>query len=270
MTVCIGAICGNGKAAVVAADKMVTFGPPMLLQTEPPATSKVNKLTDESVLLFSGSVPDGEAIMALVSGRATTPPVRKVAELGEVIQQAYVGFKRRRVEDTILKPLLGADYDRFQALVAQSPSSAILVQTMGLIMQHNLQLDILLVGTDDTGSHLFVVTHPGVLLSLNTTGFAAIGTGGLHAGVRMSLAQHTKDASLVETIYNVYEAKRAAEVAPGVGKLTDLAVITNGAVKTAEKSLLDTLDQLHKPTLSVPELKRLREACDEWIGKAGN
>ncbi|SRR6266571_141849 len=271
MTVCVGAICDGGKAAVVAADKMVTFGPPMLLQTEPPVLSKVNKLTEQAVLLFSGAVPDGEAIMGTVlpSIKATAPGAQKVAGIGEVVKQAYVALKRKRVEDTILMPLLGADYDRFQALVAQSPSSALLTQTMGLIMQHNLQLDVLLVGTDGDGSHLFVITHPGVLLSLNTTAFASIGTGGLHAGVRMSLAQHTKDASLTDTIYNVYEAKRAAEVAPGVGKLTDMAVIKNGTVRMAEKALLETLEQLHKekPALTGPEQKRLKECCDDWIGK---
>jgi len=37
VTVGIGAICENGRTAVVAADKMVTFGNPMNLQTEPPA-----------------------------------------------------------------------------------------------------------------------------------------------------------------------------------------------------------------------------------------
>src|SRR6266571_56580 len=147
MTVCVGAICDGGKAAVVAADKMVTFGPPMLLQTEPPVLSKVNKLTEQAVLLFSGAVPDGEAIMGTVlpSIKATAPGAQKVAGIGEVVKQAYVALKRKRVEDTILMPLLGADYDRFQALVAQSPSSALLTQTMGLIMQHNLQLDVLLV-----------------------------------------------------------------------------------------------------------------------------
>jgi hypothetical protein len=34
MTVCIGAICEQGKAVVVAADRMMTFGPPMNLQAE--------------------------------------------------------------------------------------------------------------------------------------------------------------------------------------------------------------------------------------------
>lgn len=269
MTVCIGAICGGGSAAVVAADKMVTFGPPMLLQTEPPGISKVNKLTEQAVLLFSGSVPDGEAIMASVTPQVASPPAQTIDQLGGVVQQAYMALKRRRVEETILRPLLGADFDRFQGLVAQSPSSAILVQTIGLISQHNLQLDVLLAGSDDAGSHLFVVTHPGVLLSLNTTGFAAIGTGALHAGVRLSLAQHTKDASIEETVYNVYEAKRAAEVAPGVGKLTDLALISNGTIKAAQKSLLEMLDQMHKPVLAVPEMKRLKEACDAWTGKPG-
>jgi hypothetical protein len=36
MTVCIGAICDNGAAIIVAADKMLSYGPPMNLQVEMP------------------------------------------------------------------------------------------------------------------------------------------------------------------------------------------------------------------------------------------
>lgn len=63
MTVCVGAMCEEGKAVVVAADKMVTFGAPMNLQMEPSALRKITKINDESVVLFSGSVPDSEEII---------------------------------------------------------------------------------------------------------------------------------------------------------------------------------------------------------------
>lgn len=53
MTVCIGAICEDGNTAVVAADKMVTFGAPMSLQMEPATLKKITQLNSEpAVLLF--------------------------------------------------------------------------------------------------------------------------------------------------------------------------------------------------------------------------
>ena len=83
----------------------------------------------------------------------------------------------------------------------------------------------------------------------------------------MSLAQHTKEASLADTLYNVYEAKRASEVAPGVGKKTDLALIRNGKIFFADEKLFAALENAHKekPALSPKELAALKGACDECL-----
>jgi 20S proteasome alpha/beta subunit len=265
MTVCVGAICDGGTAAVVAADKMVTFGPPMMLQTEPAALTKITSITKECVILFSGSVPDGEEVVIRSKPKlagTTKPPI---AQVGEAVKLAYAELKRVRVEETLLKPLLGVDFTGFQALVSQSSSSQILQQLVGMIMQHNLQLDVLVAGIDDSGSHLFVVTHPGILLPIDTTGFAAIGSGGLHAAVRMSLGKHTRMAPLVEAAHSVYEAKKAAEVAPGVGNLTDMAIIKGGMVFLAKEALFQSLESVHKekPALSTEDREKLQAACDE-------
>jgi ATP-dependent protease HslVU (ClpYQ) peptidase subunit len=267
MTVCVGAICDSGKCAVVAADKMVTFGPPMMLQTEPSTIRKITSLTPESVLLFSGSMPEGEELISRSISKltgGTKPPISKVAE---AVKSAYIEHKRSRVEETILRPLLGLDFAQFQALVGQSPSSAILGQIMGLIVQHNLQLDALIAGADDKGSHIYLVTHPGVIIAMDTMGFAAIGSGGLHASVRIALTKHNKTASLVETVHSVFEAKKAAEVAPGVGNLTDMAVIKGGKICMVDDKLFKTLEGMYKekPSLSQEEREKLQGACNECI-----
>lgn len=69
MTVGVGAICENGQVAVVAADRMVTFGVPMNLQTEPPI-KKIVKIIDGVAIVFSGSVPDGETIVSNTKDKA--------------------------------------------------------------------------------------------------------------------------------------------------------------------------------------------------------
>jgi len=68
-------------------------------------------------------------------------------------------------------------------------------------------------------------------------------------------------------LYNVYEAKRASEVAPGVGKLTDLAVIHDGKIFFAGPDLLKALENSHKekPALSKHEQDALKKVCDECI-----
>ncbi len=267
MTVCIGATCERGTTVVVAADKMVTFGAPMNLQTEPRTLHKITKAADHCLLLFSGSVSDGEEIIgrSLANVAAKDP----IVKIGETVRLAYADLKKKRVEEQLLLPILGADFAKFQTLVTQSSSSQILQQVTALIMQHNLQAEVLIAGVDASGSHLFAVIHPGTLLPLDTTGYAAIGTGGLHAAVRLSLGQQNKDASLVDTIYNVYESKKASEVAPGVGKLTDMAVIKNGAIHFAQESLFELLEKVRKerPSLSGNEQAEIQRVCDGWTGK---
>jgi 1-aminocyclopropane-1-carboxylate deaminase/D-cysteine desulfhydrase-like pyridoxal-dependent ACC family enzyme len=101
---------------------------------------------------------------------------------------------------------------------------------------------------------------------MQTTGFSAIGTGGTHAAVRISLARQTPDVKLPETVYNVYKGKRASEVAPGVGKLTDMAVITaKGVAFIAEEDVTKMAD-FHKkePGLTSSELSELRKICKSY------
>jgi 20S proteasome alpha/beta subunit len=268
MTVCIGAICNDGRAAVVAADELVTFGPPMNLQTEPPVFSKITKLTNESVFLFSGNVPDGEQI--LVMSKATLGGVGKysIDHVTEQVKVAYVTHKQSRVEETILRPLLGADFRGFQTLVSQSAGSQILQQVLMAISQHNLQTDILIAGFDENGHHLYIVTHPGIHQPHDTLGFTAIGSGALHAAVGLALRAQNKASALPDTVLNVYQAKKAAEVAPGVGKRTDMAILKDGKIRLSATKVFDILDgyvQKTTQTLTESDRNAIIKACDEHI-----
>jgi hypothetical protein len=262
MTVCIGAICDEGKSIVVAADRMMTYGAPMNLQVEA-AVRKIIPLSDKAVLLFSGSVPDGEGIAngtkSKMQGGQFGP--KQVADFAAAV---YQEIKRKRVEDTILRPLLGIDFGQFQQLVSQSASSQVLGQMLGMIAQHNLSLDVLLAGIDEGIGHLSVVAHPGMALPMDTVGTSAIGSGGLHAAIRLSLGRQARDIGLPETIFNVYEAKRASEVAPGVGKVTDIAVLNGCGVSFVDESVFKILDSIEKqkPSLSAEELEQLEKACE--------
>jgi 20S proteasome alpha/beta subunit len=266
MTVCIGAICEDGKAAVVAADKMVSFGPPIMLQTDASTFKKITPISEKCAILFSGSVSDGEEVLARSKMSLATIQKPTIVQVAGVVRLAYASLKRDRTEETILRPMLGLDFAQFQALITQAASSQILQQFVGLIAQHNLQLDLLVAGSDDTGTHLCVVSHPGVLSPMDTIGFVAIGSGGTHAAVSMALGKHPKSASLMDTVHSVYEAKKAAEVAPGVGTLTDMAIIKDGKVVMVGADLLNKLDTMSKakPSLTDVERQSLKEACDGY------
>jgi len=263
MTVCIGAICNNGKRVIVAADRMMTYGSPMNLQAEG-AVRKINELTDKCVLLFSGSVPDGEAVLTKSKAKIQATPHQDIRSISETVAGVYQELKKKRAEDTILRPFLGVDFAGFQQLVAQSPSSQVLQQFLGLVMQHNLQLDIMVAGIDQDGAHLFVVSHPGTLLPMDIVGANSIGSGALHASIRLSLSRQAKTLPLSETIYNVYEGKIAAEAAPGVGKVTDIAILSDtDGIKFVDSTVLEVLADIHKerPSLTPEDITKLETAC---------
>src|SRR5436309_336935 len=102
MTVAIGAICENNQTIVVASDRMITYGPPMNLQTET-ASLKINKMTDSCLAIFAGPVSDGEEILRLTKSPLVSTMIREIAE---AVKVHYGEHKNKRVEDTILKPIL--------------------------------------------------------------------------------------------------------------------------------------------------------------------
>ncbi len=268
MTVCVGAICDGGNGAVLAADEMVTFGAPMSLQTEPPAFSKIHFLTDESVYLFSGTVPDGEQIFVNSKVKAAAAGKQPIAQVAETVKVSYMEHKHNRIEETIIQPLLGTDFAGFRQLAGQSAGSQILQQVLGMISQHNLQTDILISGFDDTGHHLFIVTHPGMLQPADMLGFMAIGSGGLHAAVSLSLAGQTKTTPFAETVLNIYKAKKAAEVAPGVGRRTDMVILRNDKINIAGTKLFEALEtycQKPQQAISKSERSDIEKACNDHI-----
>ena len=52
--------------------------------------------------------------------------------------------------------------------------------------------------------------------------------------------------SINKGAYLVFEAKRAAEVAPGVGKHMDMALVTKGNVRILTDAEIDILDDIYR------------------------
>jgi 20S proteasome alpha/beta subunit len=242
MTIAIGAICENSQTIVVASDRMVNYGPPTNLQTET-ASLKTTVITDTCLAICTGTVTDGEEVLKRAKSQLTSTLIREVAE---AIKVHYAEHKKKRVEDLILRPLIGGEYAMFQQMLTASTASHLLIQIANAVFNHSLQLEVLIAGLDSAGPSLWVVSHPGAVHSLNQVGYAAFGSGGSFATARLGVGQQSKTATLATTLYNVYEAKRAAELGLGVGRLTDMAVITNAGIKYLPDEFIRHLDTLRQ------------------------
>jgi hypothetical protein len=248
MTVCIAAICNSGKAIAVAADRMFT-NPGLSVEFET-AEQKIEQLANCCVALAAGnSVHATEVLEGLRRrlGGNQNPPFEQVATF---LQNEYATARARKTYETIVFPPLGADFEKYRAVGMPLPAylekqQQVFQQMFMICQQFNLGVDFLIAGLDAEGAHLSHVTNPGIVSQLQKLGHAAIGTGSGHAMLRLSLAGQSRQRGLIETLADVYGAKRVSEVAPGVGNSTDIAVIDERGVWPCSQPVIDELEAIH-------------------------
>ena len=94
-------------------------------------------------------------------------------------------------------------------------------------------------------AHIYLA-NDGEITCQDRVGFAAIGIGTSHAESEFMFAGHNVNNFFPETVRTAYFAKRRAEVAPGVGKATDMFMITNlGKYAEIGEHVLDALKDMH-------------------------
>jgi hypothetical protein len=245
MTVCIAALCqDSGQAhAVIAADRMVTLGGFIEFEHTVP---KMTAASSVAVAMVAGDALVGTKIAMDVAETVagTDPPVSDIAQ---GLAARYEADRRVRLVQQILMPRgldLASFYGSHQALNAN-----IVAMVDNQMQQFNLGVEILLAGVDRTGAHIYTVTNPGPPENLHDAiGYAAIGSGAIHALQALIGFRHSAAAEYHETVFRAYAAKRRAEVAPGVGLDTDMAVISPTGI--------------HE--LTARELTQLREIYEEF------
>jgi hypothetical protein len=203
-------------------------------------------------------------------------PVKQIMEISNSVKDEYALFRDEKVEEHVIRMNLGQDFQIFRekggflpAYLQQQPMiyQQILVQTN----QFNLTVDLIIAGCDTAGAHIFYVGHPGTLFNLDKLGYNAVGSGAVHAVTSLSLGGHTPKSSLVETLSSVYTAKRAAEVAPGVGKETELAVISKAEVWVCTSPVMEALKNAFETRMqrTVPNLDEVGRVYGEQRKASG-
>jgi hypothetical protein len=245
MTVCIAAVCDGGKSVVVAADRMFTAPAPTSMEFET-SEKKIESLGTGCVALSAGNSAYATEIIAgtLVSLAGAQQPLMSV--VAERVKEAYVSVRMAKVREQIIVPHMGPDFLRVEAVGKTlpeylAPQAALYGQLVMLTSQFNLGSDFIVTGVDSGGARICVIGHPGTLAWLDKLGYASIGSGGIHANMRLALGAQTRSSPLVDTVYRVFDAKKASEVAPGVGPQTDMAVVTASGTKMLSAGVLNTL-----------------------------
>jgi 20S proteasome alpha/beta subunit len=281
VTVCIAARCiwnypqqggvpaGFGPAVLTLSDRMITFGD---VEYEP-NQQKVGNLTRNILLLISGDYSiHSQALMDTrkqIGANASISVHDAALIYGHCLQQ----IKLRAAENDVLAPL-GLNTDTF--IAQQRDMSPALVETLAMRLQgySGEYIEALIVGIDvgsDLGS-IYHVDNRGTVSCFNDIGFASIGAGAWHAKSRLMQFGYEKNTPFVTALGMTYAAKKSAEVAPGVGKTTDIKIIFRHHVEPLMDATQNKLQELYEEyekghqALGVTAIQRL----NDWFADPKN
>jgi 20S proteasome alpha/beta subunit len=245
MTVCVATISESSNIIGIS-DRMITYGD---IQFEP-NTSKIVPITKSIIAMTAGDLAFQTEILnrmiGIISMQYTSQPINHSVE---DIANLYLECKKisdvKKCENIVLAPF-GLTYSAFLDKQLSLQENFVL-SLKNEIQQFRYQLpkiETIITGVDKTGPHIYVIDGDNIHCC-DKIGFATIGGGSRHASSQLMLAGYNFDYELSESLLLTYNAKKRAEVAPGVGKGSDMFMIesedscffiNNNIIKNLEKT----------------------------------
>jgi 20S proteasome alpha/beta subunit len=263
MTICIGAICEENKVVVVA-DRMLT-NQNLSIEFEH-EKSKIIELSNNCVAVVAGSAIGPKEILEPVVSEYKSVKTPTIYQIVQKIAENYRRFRLEKAESYIFIPR-GLTLQYFYA--NQNGLNEALVRGLDTALERfDLQIEIMIVGVDNTGGHIYLITNPGNVDCLDTIGWCSIGSGSPHADNSLIASGYHPNVPLKKALYLLYEAKKRAEVAPGVGKrFTDIVYIDNDGIHKLSEYDIKKLDEIfeEKESLIMSKSKEIEKKIDNLL-----
>ncbi|HXN39280.1 MAG TPA: hypothetical protein VN892_14670 [Solirubrobacteraceae bacterium] len=232
---------------MIATDRMVTQ--PGFMEFEHTG-SKMVELSARAAVMVAGSTLDG---MRLVTDAAAAELPEEVAEIAAELGRRYAAARRARTEQIL--GTHGLSFESFHSMHG-SLNPQVVMMLEGALEQYDLGVELLLAGVDGSGAHIHTNQNPGGGNQRHDPiGWAAIGIGAPHVTTSMAALGHSASEEYKQTLFKVYASKRQAEVAPGVGRETEMAVIANDGVKRLDGAVLAKLALIYDEYRSITGAK---------------
>jgi len=257
MTICIAAISKeeiNNKEEeyiVFAVDHMLSNN---LLGEFEHDIKKYHQINQSTVLMLSGRAHLMEYFTELENSNGN---------INDILEELKTKFKEKRLEiiqSEILEPSL-IDLDFINENINKEFNNSLIKYIFHEILNTQLDTSILLTGFEGNKAKIFELMDNGVS-DLRTINFHAIGSGSIQALNTLLFQKHSIKEDLKTTIYNVFKAKKNAEVMRGVGKETELGYLSKDGVILLKKKDLNTLENIYNCELNYgknhEELKNLK------------
>lgn len=237
MTICVCALAEK-TTLIAACDRMVTAGD---VEFEP-SQAKIWELSPAIYVLLAGDLTLQAEILKEVHKEVRQMIVENpnqwvsIKHCVELYCKEYRAVLRREAEREILSPL-ALDINSF--LLKQGEMHVDMANDLkNRLIEYEFPslLETIFVGHDTDGPvdvktgvpliYAQMYLTEGDKMSLRSTvGFAAIGGGKAHAESELMVSGHSPSDSFENTLLEVYSAKKRSEVAPGIGKQTDMLVL---------------------------------------------
>jgi 20S proteasome alpha/beta subunit len=229
------------QAIVCASDRMMTLGD---VEYEPNQL-KAGKLTNNIIVLIAGDYTTHSEALNRTKSHVSKHPKISPVEVATFYGSAIQAIRRKQAEDKILAPL-GLNTDTF--LAQQKDMSDTFVHSISEQLQNFIgpEVEAIVAGVSDDGiANLYEVDNFGTARCFNDAGFAAIGIGAWHARSRLMQMKYINGFSYSPALAAIYRSKKAAEVAPGVGKTTDIILIVKSGPELLHFSMTQKLEEMY-------------------------
>lgn len=109
----------------------------------------------------------------------------------------------------------------------------------------NTELDtaFLLIGFDGDRAQISEIGEEGIF-NFNDINFHTIGSGSQQTQNTLLFQKHSSEDNLRTTLYNVYKAKKNAEVKQGVGRETEIGYLNKRGMKILNEENINILDDI--------------------------
>jgi len=214
---------------------------------------KITQLTGNSLALTAGPALIHTDLFREVKKTihaGATPPINEIVDK---IKKEYLAIRNRQVEERFFK-VRGFNIEWFmQNQRALVPEIALRLDQQ--LERYSFDLSILIAGVDGSGAHLYLVYPPCCSECFEALGYCSIGTGERHADSTFITYRYTPSISVKEALYITYEAKRKAEIAVGVGRSTDMAIISERGIQFLRSEILEMLKHIYEVKIETQRLK---------------
>lgn len=261
MTICLALVCNEGKSIVAVADRMVSDDS-LSLEFEQ-GTRKIEQIGSSFAALTAGDALRHTDLIRDANeevSKLNQPSVRNVAA---AVEECFVQHRQALAEKMILRRI-GLDYESFLNQ-QQNLSDSLVLGISSEYQSIELGVQLLVVGVDSSGAHIYEISDPGNAECFDSIGYAVIGSGQPHAEGFLTESEYSPLISLNWGIWLAYVAKRRSERAPGVGsRYTDILMIgPENSANFLNKSSLERLDVLYQSYLQ--QLEKVAQTVEQSI-----